>query len=137
LAALRGRSSTGDPADRKAAKLELDSLLKEHAELHGDAILLEELILENKSGTKCYIVDPMHGLELNLMKTLWKYAFGDRMTDADRELVAGYLLEIGLHYTLTSSRRASMTLNRSGFLQHSAMSLSWAPTTTRSPRARA
>ena len=39
----------------------------------------------------------MHGLELNLMKTLWKYSFGDRMTDEDRELVAAYLTEIGLH----------------------------------------
>jgi hypothetical protein len=44
----------------------------------------------------------MHGLELNLMKTLWKYAFGDRMTDGDRELVAGYLLSIGLHLDIKS-----------------------------------
>ena len=51
----------------------------------------------NESGTKPFIVDPMHCLELNLMKTLWKYSFGDRMTDGDRELVAEYLTEIGLH----------------------------------------
>ena len=97
LAALQARASAGDPADRKAAKAELDGILKAHAELHGDALLLEPLIMLNKSGTKCFIVDPMHGLELNLMKTLWKYSFGDRMTDYDRELVAEYLSSINLH----------------------------------------
>lgn len=51
----------------------------------------------NKSGTLIMIIDPMHGLELNLAKTLWKYSFGDRMTDDDRELVAEYLSSIGLH----------------------------------------
>ena len=69
LAALRARASAGDPADRKAAKRELDNILKEHAELHGDAILLEPLIMRNKSGTQPFIVDPMHCLELNLAKT--------------------------------------------------------------------
>ena len=39
----------------------------------------------------------MHCLELNLLKTTWKYAFGDRMTSEDRELVAEYLSSIGLH----------------------------------------
>jgi hypothetical protein len=97
LAALRARASAGDPADRKDAKKELDLLLKEHADSHGDAVLLEPLIMSNMSGTKPFIVDPMHGLELNLAKTLWKYSFGDKMTDTDRELVAGYLSSIGLH----------------------------------------
>ena len=98
LAALRDRSSNAqDPADRKAARKELATVLREHAEMHGDAILLEALILSNKSGTKILIVDPMHCLELNLLKTLWKYAFGDRMTPEDRELVAECLSEIGLH----------------------------------------
>ena len=98
LAALRARvAAASDPADSKAAKRELDSRLKVHADTHGDALLLEPLILENKSGTKPLIVDPMHCLELNLLKTLWKYAFGDRMTSEDRELVAAYLSEIGLH----------------------------------------
>ena len=50
-----------------------------------------------QSGTKLYIIDPMHALELNLLKTLWKYAFGDRMTDGDREMVAEYLSSINLH----------------------------------------
>jgi hypothetical protein len=97
LAALRARASYGDPADRKAAKTELDLKLKTHADLHGDAILFAELIMTNKSGTKPYLIDPMHCLELNLMKTLWKYSFGDRMTAADREMVAEYLSSIGLH----------------------------------------
>ena len=99
LAALHARASHGvaDSADRKEAKKELDAILKEHADLHGDALLLEPLIMHNQSGTKPFIIDPMHCLELNLMKTLWKYSFGDRMSDGDRELVAEYLSEIGLH----------------------------------------
>jgi hypothetical protein len=52
LAALRSRVAMGESDDRKEAKVELDSLLKEHADLHGDALLLEELIMTNKSGTK-------------------------------------------------------------------------------------
>ena len=41
------------------------------------------------------IVDPLHALYLNLPKTLWKYAFGDRMVNEQRELVADYLMKIG------------------------------------------
>jgi hypothetical protein len=81
LAGLRARAAHGDPAARKEAKAALDKKLKAHADLHGDAILLERLIMKNKSGTKPFIIDPMHCLELNLLKTLWKYAFGDRVTD--------------------------------------------------------
>ena len=84
-------------AKGKEGKAELDALLKEHTDDHGDAILLEPLIMKHKSGTKVFIVDPMHCLELNISKTLWKYSFGDRMTDADREEVAAYLTSIGLH----------------------------------------
>ena len=90
-------SKGGDADDAKSAKKELNFLLKEHADAHGDALLLEDLIMKNKSGTKPFLVDPMHALELNLMKTLWKYCFGDRMSDSDRELVAEYLSSIGLH----------------------------------------
>ena len=98
LAALRARATTSsDPADRKAAKKELDEKLKVHADEHGDALLLQPLILTHRSGTKVLVLDPMHCLELNLLKTLWKYAFGDRMTAEDREEVAEYLNEIGLH----------------------------------------
>ena len=79
----------------KDGKTELGALLKEHADGHGDATLLEPLIM--KCGTKPFIVDPMHCLELNLAKSLWKYSFGDRMTDDDREEVAAYLTSIGLH----------------------------------------
>ena len=75
----------------------MDATLKAHADLHGDALLLEPLIIQNLSGTKCYIIDPMHCLELNLMKTLWKYSFGDRTSDGDRDLVAEYLTSIDLH----------------------------------------
>ena len=41
------------------------------------------------------IVDPLHCLMLNLPKVIWKYCFGDRMTNEQRELVAAYLTAIG------------------------------------------
>ena len=41
------------------------------------------------------ILDPLHCLLLNLPKVLWKYCFGDRMTNEQRELVAEYLTSIG------------------------------------------
>ena len=41
------------------------------------------------------IVDPLHCLMLNLPKVIWKYCFGDRMTNEQRELVAEYLAVIG------------------------------------------
>jgi hypothetical protein len=41
------------------------------------------------------IVDPLHCLFLNLPKTMWKYSFGDRMTNHQREAVAEYLGSIG------------------------------------------
>jgi hypothetical protein len=136
LAALRARASHGaaDSADRKEAKNELDGILKEHADLHGDALLLEPLIMHNQSGTKPFSIDPMHCLELNLMKTLWKYSFGDRMTDGDRELVAEYLSEIGLH--LTFGPRASAILGRSGSRQRRRTSSFWAQIISLSQRAR-
>ena len=36
----------------------------------------------------CIIIDPLHCLMLNLPKVIWKYSFGDRMTNDQRELVA-------------------------------------------------
>ena len=41
------------------------------------------------------IIDPLHCLLLNLPKVVWKYTFGDRMTNEQRELVAEYLTSIG------------------------------------------
>ena len=40
------------------------------------------------------IIDPLHCLLLNLPKVAWKYVFGDRMTNEQRELVAEYLTSI-------------------------------------------
>jgi hypothetical protein len=40
-------------------------------------------------------IDPLHCLLLNLPKVVWKYVFGDRMTNEQRELVAEYLTSIG------------------------------------------
>ena len=44
---------------------------------------------------KDILIDPLHALMLNLPKVLWKYSFGDRMTNSQRELVAEYLTSIG------------------------------------------
>ena len=41
------------------------------------------------------LIDPLHCLLLNLPKVVWKYVFGDRMTNEQRELVAEYLSSIG------------------------------------------
>ena len=41
------------------------------------------------------IIDPLHCLLLNLPKVIWKYCWGDRMTNEQRELVAEYLISIG------------------------------------------
>ena len=41
------------------------------------------------------ITDPLHCLMLNLPKVIWKYCFGDRMTNEQRELVAEHLTAIG------------------------------------------
>jgi hypothetical protein len=41
------------------------------------------------------VIDPLHDLMLNIPKVAWKYIFGDRMTNEQRELVAEYLSSIG------------------------------------------
>ena len=41
------------------------------------------------------LLDPLHAGLLNIPKTIWKYSFGDRMTNEQRELVAEYLESIG------------------------------------------
>jgi hypothetical protein len=47
-------------------------------------------------GTNFFIVDPMHAFQLNVVKTAFKYSFGDRMDEEQRTDVAGYLDEIDL-----------------------------------------
>ena len=66
--------------------------MSEHAEHHIDALLLEPMSV--RVGTDFFIVDPMHALQLNLIKTAWKYSFGDRMDEEQRRSVAEYLDEI-------------------------------------------
>ena len=41
------------------------------------------------------VVDALHCLMLNLPKVIWKYCWGDRMTNEQREVVAEYLTSIG------------------------------------------
>ena len=80
--------------DDEAAK-ELKATLKAHADLHIDALLFERCVV--RLGTRWLIVDPMHGLELNVAKTGWKYTIGYRMLEPHREKVADYLASIGCY----------------------------------------
>ena len=85
---LVARAADGDEEVAKG----LEAVLKAHAETHHDAKLLERVVV--RIGSKWLIVDPMHGLELNVAKTGFKYCFSDRMLDPQREAVAAYLVEI-------------------------------------------
>ena len=87
---LRARVANED----EAAVKELDDLLRGHAESHLDRILLEELPL--KVSATVFIIDPLHALNLNVAKTIWKYTFGDRMTEPQRVRAARYLNSIGV-----------------------------------------
>ena len=60
------------------------------------------------------IIDPLHCLILNLPKVIWKYSFGDRMVNDQRELVAQYLTEIGLPHLTCVTRKMDEMQTRSG-----------------------
>ena len=77
-------------AGKKAFKARVNTFRKLHPLAQGE---FETPILE--LDMEDIIIDPLHALCLNLPKTFWKYAFGDRMVNEQRELVADYLLEIG------------------------------------------
>ena len=81
----KDKSDTG----KKAAALRGTRHLKFHpsnqAEFNPPLTLLDMLRV---------IIDPLHAGLLNLPKTIWKYAFGDRMTNEQRELLAEYLISI-------------------------------------------
>ena len=90
LEALRERALDDDDA-----KKELSNKLSGHAEHHIDQVLYGIPVIHE--GTLIYIIDPMHCLELNLAKTAWKYSWGDRMLEPQREKVASYLGSIDLY----------------------------------------
>eukprot|EP00965_Chrysotila_dentata_P014171 470087-Pleurochrysis_carterae.AAC.2 len=79
-------------ADDDSAKKEVQRLFSTHFATHLDAIYLQAPII--RLATSFFIVDPMHCLQLNIAKTLWKYSFGDRMLEVHRERVAAYLNSI-------------------------------------------
>ena len=62
-------------------------------------------------------IDPLHCLLLNLPKVLWKYCFGDRMTNEQRELVAEYAAPTPrTHPPTTRGKRSKTGSRRSGSL---------------------
>ena len=65
----------------KVAVKELDSLFKNFAEGHIDSIYLDPSVLDVHSDF--YIIDPLHCLELNLAKILYKYCFADKMVHSN------------------------------------------------------
>ena len=75
---LQERARNGN----KIAQGLLRKRMSEHAEHHIDALLLEPMSV--RVGTDFFIVDPMHAFQLNLIKTAWKYSFGDRMEEEQR-----------------------------------------------------
>ena len=88
LAKMRS-DADDDPVIRK----ELNALLKSHADGHADSLLLERPGL--RVASSFFVIDPMHALELNAGKVVFKYTTGDRMEEEHREDVAEYLDEIG------------------------------------------
>ena len=67
------------------------------------------------------ILDPLHALLLNLCKTLWKYCFGDRMTNSQREAVAEFLSEINCPLDIrakSDGRDANRKWFTGGVFQH-------------------
>lgn len=91
LAALKAKVDGGCIESKKL----YDTQMKAHSDAHVDQLLFEPPILHGQS-TKIFVVDPLHALLLNICKTAWKYSFGDRMSDQQRERVASYLLGIGV-----------------------------------------
>ena len=91
LAVLKAKVDGGYIESKKL----YDTQMKQHSDAHGDQVLFEPPILHGQS-TKIFVVDPLHALLLNISKTAWKYSFGDRMSDQQRERVAAYLLGIGV-----------------------------------------
>ena len=84
--------------DRSIKKL-YDNEMKLHANAHGDQILYQPPVIPGID-MDVFIIDPLHALLLNLPKTAWKYAFGDRMDADQRERAAAYLTSIGCHLDL-------------------------------------
>ena len=80
--------------DDKLKADELATQLKAHAEGHLDRILFGTLTI--RIGTRNYIIDPMHALELNVGKVAWKWSFTNQMDDKGRDRTASFLSSIGL-----------------------------------------
>ena len=78
----------------KAAKKEYSSLLTNHADSHMDQMLYNGGALD--IATSSIIVDPMHALQLNAGKVVWKWTIGNRMDAEGRERVADFLNEINV-----------------------------------------
>ena len=97
--ALQQRAHAGN----KRMQGVLRSRLSVHAESHLDALFLEPMSI--RVGTDFFIVDPMHAFQLNLIKTAWKYSFGDRMDEEQRSSVAEYLTEIDLPLDIRANGR--------------------------------
>ena len=86
LAKKADKSADGKKATAARAKAFAELHPSEQGEFEPPCIMIDMIDI---------IIDPLHCLLLNLPKVIWKYAFGDRMTNTQRELVAEYLSSIG------------------------------------------
>ena len=66
--ALQYAAATGDAA----ARVELAAVEKSHGDTHFDVLLYEPIVIHLNADR--FIIDPMHALELNIVKTIWKCA---------------------------------------------------------------
>ena len=86
LSAKADRTTDGKVTTAKRAKLYAELHPSQQGEFEPP---LTDLDMED------IIIDALHCLMLNLPKVIWKYTFGDRMTNEQRELVAEYLTLVG------------------------------------------
>eukprot|EP00965_Chrysotila_dentata_P119334 3944958-Pleurochrysis_carterae.AAC.3 len=100
---LRDRAkSTKD----KQAMAELNTLLGKHASMHLDQTLFSQPVL--RVGTDIFIVDPLHALNLNAAKVVWKYSFMDKMEDTSRELASAYMESIDCYLHLRTKGQCNL-----------------------------
>eukprot|EP00965_Chrysotila_dentata_P257084 6212763-Pleurochrysis_carterae.AAC.3 len=97
LAELKERGRSGD-AD--TALTEYNKIMRDHADGHLDQSLYVEPVLD--AATDIFVVDPLHSLQLNLMKVAYKYSYMDKMNDSQRERATAYMESIDCFLDLSA-----------------------------------
>eukprot|EP00965_Chrysotila_dentata_P144924 4785973-Pleurochrysis_carterae.AAC.1 len=77
--------------------------MKVHADGHVDQLLFKPPVVE--AGADIFIVDSLHGLELNIAKTCFKYTFLDKMDERARNKASEYFSSIGIYFDLRAKKQ--------------------------------